>query len=380
MTILVVGPDDQSARLARTLSQHGFAAVGVSSAAEARPQSDTESPELVLCVLDTEDDGDPLSAARTLLADRPWWPVVLVTAHDASAEILAAAMQLGVRDLIVLGHDEDGLAARVAASIERIRDAAPRDGEATQHLGEAQLQQLDRDQRAGRHIQMGMLPPSPMAIDRYRLRHKLFPSLLLSGDFVDYFRITDHHFAFYMADVSGHGASSAFVTVLLKNFSRRLRREYRPRMLKFPGEVLAWLNRELLDNQIEKHVAMFLGVVDTSSDRLAYANGGHFPPPILCDQAGVRFIDVPGKPVGLFRDPEYASLETRLAARASLFLVSDGVLELMDVGSLASKEQRLLAAAEQCHASSDELWQVLEIESRLPGPDDVSCLTVSKEA
>ena len=37
---------------------------------------------------------------------------------------------------------------------------------------------------------------------------------MLSGDFVDYFRITDRHFAFYMADVSGHGASSAFVTVL----------------------------------------------------------------------------------------------------------------------------------------------------------------------
>ncbi|MEJ2130358.1 MAG: SpoIIE family protein phosphatase, partial [Gammaproteobacteria bacterium] len=116
------------------------------------------------------------------------------------------------------------------------------------------LRELQKDQRAGRHIQMGMLPPSPMAIEQYRLSHRIIPSLFLSGDFVDYFRITEKHFVFYIADVSGHGASSAFVTVLLKNFSRRLRREYKVRMLNRPGEILSRLNQELLDNALEKHV------------------------------------------------------------------------------------------------------------------------------
>ena len=197
----------------------------------------------------------------------------------------------------------------------------------------AQLREFQRDQRAGRYIQMGMLPPSPMAIERYRLRHKLFPSLMLSGDFVDYFRITDRHFAFYMADVSGHGASSAFVTVLLKNFSRRLRREYRPKMLKAPGEILAALNRELLDNQLDKHVAIFIGVIDLADDTLAYANGGHFPAAILCDDSGCRYLEVAGKPVGLFEGVSWVSNREPLRGPLTLAMVSDGVLEIMGAGA-----------------------------------------------
>ena len=47
------------------------------------------------------------------------------------------------------------------------------------------------------------------------------PSLYLSGDFLDYQRYNDRFSAFYFADVSGHGASSAFVTVLLKYLCNR---------------------------------------------------------------------------------------------------------------------------------------------------------------
>jgi len=219
-----------------------------------------------------------------------------------------------------------------------------------------------------------------MVIDRYRLRHKLYPSLMLSGDFVDYFRITDRHFAFYMADVSGHGASSAFVTVLLKNFSRRLRREYRPKMLKAPGEILAALNRELLDNRLDKHVAIFIGVVDLLDDTLAYANGGHFPSAILCDDSGCRYLEIAGKPVGLFEGVSWASNQQPLRGPLTLAMASDGALEIMGQVPLAQKEQRLLDAVQRTRSQGTELWQVLGLEQREAGPDDIACLVITKEA
>ena len=203
-------------------------------------------------------------------------PALLLVEHLPSGAELMEAMALGINEVVIWPSSDEQLSVVVERNLKRGR--ARRTTDPALHQ---QMRDLERDQRAGHYIQMGMLPPNPMAIDRYRLRHKILPSLMLSGDFVDYFRITDQHFVFYIADVSGHGASSAFVTVILKNFSRRLRREYHPRMLTDPGEILVWLNREILENEIDKHVAMFIAVVDLTTDVITYANAGHFRTPCM---------------------------------------------------------------------------------------------------
>ena len=365
MTLLVVDPDDvTSSALMHTLSQLGFVVTRISAAAALAPLIARQRPELVLCPY-LPNRTHPLELVETILAQDPTLPVAIVTQGDLDKSAVIEALRSGVVDVLELGDAVD--LARVIDSAIGRGSRGIRDGVAVNPddaRTRAQLREFQRDQRAGRYIQMGMLPPSPMAIDRYRLRHKLYPSLMLSGDFVDYFRITDRHFAFYIADVSGHGASSAFVTVLLKNFSRRLRREYRPKMLKAPGEILAALNRELLDNQLDKHVAVFIGVIDLVDDTLAYANGGHFPPAMLCDDGGCRYLEAAGKPVGLFENVSWNSNRETLRGGLSLAMVSDGVLEIMGALSLAQKEQRLLDAVQLARAEGTELWQVLGLDQR----------------
>ena len=223
---------------------------------------------------------------------------------------------------------------------------------------------------------MGMLPPNPMAIDRFRLQHRIIPSLILSGDFVDYFRITDRYFALYVADVSGHGASSAFVTVLLKNFSRRLRREYRPSMIDEPGEILSWFNRELLEQKIDKHVVMILAVGDLETDRLRIVNAGHFPPAIKVDEDGARFVEQRGRPVGLFDEVEFEATTISFAPGERLVLFSDGVLDAMPDVDLPHKESRLLRAAE--NEGMDDIWQALHLQESA-ARDDMTCLTMVRE-
>jgi serine phosphatase RsbU (regulator of sigma subunit) len=200
--------------------------------------------------------------------------------------------------------------------------------------------------------------------------------MILSGDFVDYFRITDRYFAFYMADVSGHGASSAFVTVLLKNFSRRLRREYRPSMIEQPGEILTWINRELLDQKIDKHVVMILAVGDLEEDRLRIVNAGHFPPAILVDEDGARFIEQRGRPLGLFDDVSYEPESISFTPGERLVLFSDGILDAMDDLQLSQKETRLLHAAGQ--DGMDEIWGALHLVE-VAARDDMTCLTLMRE-
>jgi hypothetical protein len=388
MTLLVVDPDDAaSAALTDTLSRLGFSVSRISDVAALPAILNGGHLELILCPYQSA-TARPLGIAEATLGVDPTLPVAIVARGGLDKRAVLDALRLGLIDVFEPDELGEGLGPRIDHAIGRaarlVPPTPPNATDAQLRIEDAQtraqLREFERDQRAGRYIQMGMLPPSPMAIDRYRLRHKLFPSLMLSGDFVDYFRITDRHFAFYIADVSGHGASSAFVTVLLKNFSRRLRREYRPKMLKAPGEILAALNRELLDNQLDKHVAVFIGIVDLADDSLAYANGGHFPSAILIDDDGARYLEAAGKPVGLFEGAVWQSDRTALKGPLMLAMVSDGIFEQMGTIALAAKEQRLLDAVQTARSQGTDLWNVLGLEQRRAGPDDVACLVITKEA
>ncbi len=379
MTLLVIDADEAAAELlSETLAGLGFSIARARDPAQAATHAEREPIELILLAT-LPALAATIAAIESISLVLPGVPVALISRTTMTKPELLAAIRRGVVDVFELDV-ESNLAELIDNAItqSRRRQATSTTADQQARGVEVQLRELQRDQRAGRYIQMGMLPPSPMAVDDYRLRHKIFPSLMLSGDFVDYFRISDRQFVFYMADVSGHGASSAFVTVLLKNFSRRLRREFRPQMLKKPGEILVWLNRELLDNKIDKHVAIFVGVIDPKSGELTYANGGHFPSAFVADERGARLLELPGKPVGLFREVTWESRRESLGQRFVLVLLSDGVLEVMGAKGLAEKQAELEQAVGECYATGKTIWQTLHLEDRHPGPDDMACLMVTR--
>jgi len=367
MSLVVVDPDeDASASFCEQLKLLGYDPIPVTDLKLAIEICEHSHAELLIC--------SEFDWAKQLAATDRRLPVVVTSQQDPSSETLLDAMRNGISDLWRLPVDDDFLAHRIQTILARSQQ--------TQSQAEARLNQyvadLHRDQRAGRYIQMGMLPPNPMAIEHYRLQHRIVPSLILSGDFVDYFRLTDRYFAFYIADVSGHGASSAFVTVLLKNFSRRLRREYRPTMLHEPGEILEWINRELLEQNIDKHVVIVFAIGDLEQNSVCLVNAGHFPPAILVNEAGASFVEQRGKPVGLFDVVKYESRTVKLAAGDRLVFFSDGVLDAMDGMDLSQKEAVLLRAAGES-AEMDAIWAKLGITEDAV-PDDMTCLTVRRES
>ena len=370
MSIVVMDDDDESAAsLIQRLSELGYQV----TRGRVGRLATLDAIELFVCGFHAQGNLEELVAPIAQRLERI--PAVLAAIARPTAADLTLAMSLGFTDVVQWPLDGDALEAVLERNLRRSRTRRMTDPRLFQ-----QMSDLERDQRAGRYIQMGMLPPNPMAIDQYRLRHRIHPSLLLSGDFVDYFRIGDDHFVFYIADVSGHGASSAFVTVILKNFSRRLRREYRPRMLQQPGEILVALNREILDNNIDKHVAMFVGVVDLRTNELCYANAGHFPHAIHVSDGEASLLELAGKPIGLFDEVAYISATAAIGEGDNLVLLSDGVLEVMTESGLEKKERRLMRGAVECDADIDRLWTGVGVDASVAGPDDMTCLMVTCEA
>ena len=301
---------------------------------------------------------------------KPGIAVVYATAEPLVVDQVLACLRWGIDDVWALPLSEGALVQHAMEVTQRVQ----RNVAQINHQVQEVRQELERDQRAGQYIQLGMLPPNPMGIGHFRLQHRIEPSLILSGDFIDYFQITERHFACYVADVSGHGSSSAFVTVLLKNFSRRLRREYRNSMLTDPGEVLSWINTELIDQQIDKHVAMFFAIVDMHKNELRYVNAAHFPPAMIKTVDGLTHLEQKGKPLGLFPDIKYKALAVDFPQGSNVVVFTDGVLDLLSGVSLVDKEKNL-AQIVASNNDMDGIWSSLD-PSKL-GPDDVSCLLIS---
>ena len=299
--------------------------------------------------------------------------------HLPTQRNMVDAMRLGARDVIECSHGFAQAEAQIRALLARFEADEFESGELKRHL-----QEIERDQESGRFIQRRLLPATPFDIGAWHISHRLVPSLMLSGDFVDYFRLDDDCFCFYMADVSGHGASSAFVTVMIKDFVRRLARTEVEAVIEDPSCVLSALNQDLLLNDISrigKHVSMHIGVVDMARRRLRYANAGHFPTLLVSEASETRFLEQAGRPLGLFPEASYQSETYSLDASQSvlILLISDGVLELMGRQPLPNKEAALKNLAGRCRPEGQNVWEEPEFDENFQCRDDVSFLSLHSQ-
>ncbi len=155
-----------------------------------------------------------------------------------------------------------------------------------------------------------------MVLNGYVFSHTVIPSLYLSGDFTDYFTVGKNHVMFFMADVSGHGSSSAFATVLLKNLFARKRSDYLRRdddTIMHPVAMLQHVNKELLDLGVDKFATMVVGLLDMQKNSLRYSVAGHLPLPVLVSEAGARYLEGEGSTVGIMEDAVYEEHVDRAA-------------------------------------------------------------------
>ncbi len=329
---------------------------------------------LVRAVIETDSDW-----IDTLVEAVAPGPVVLLSDAPDPQQVIWA-LRHGVSDFFTLPiQDRVALGKSLKRHVARakvILDNAYYRRELEQSLG-----LLKEDQQAGRHVQRKMLPPKEMVINDYRFEYQIAPSLFLSGDFIDFFRISDSLTMFYLADISGHGASSAFVTVLLKNMTNRLLRNYN-RGSSFhilsPTDVLVRINKELLETGLGKHLTIFIGLLDRIENTLQYGVGGHYPMPILQQNGKAEFLAGTGMPVGLFDDAQFDGRIVELEDNFTLTLFSDGILEVLDLPSLKEKEQMLLDVAARGYDGLTDLAVALGVDRLEDAPDDIAVLSVSR--
>ena len=241
---------------------------------------------------------------------------------------------------------------------------------------------LKQDHEAGGRMQYRLLPPRVMQFEDYEFSRYLLPSMYLSGDFVDYFELRDGIVGFYLADVSGHGTSSAFVTVILKNLIDTRVEKYLGNgddIILDPGAFVQMLNAELLRDNLGKYLTIFFGILDMKNGMLRYANCGHNPLPLLRKPGGnAQYCGASASPLGMFSNMDFPVDSLQIDPGDSLLLVSDGILEVFTDGTMKQRKEVLRGAIVDRELSIAGIIDHFGLEEIEELPDDITFLMIRR--
>ncbi|HSX19685.1 MAG TPA: PP2C family protein-serine/threonine phosphatase, partial [Gammaproteobacteria bacterium] len=193
----------------------------------------------------------------------------------------------------------------------------------------------------------------------------------------------DDQVAVYLADVSGHGASSAFITILLKGMIAKYTMQYHAKhddTILNPSKLMAAVSDEFFVAKLGKYLTLVYGVLNTKSGEFVYGIGGHYPNPILYKKDGsTKLLEGGGFPIGVKHGVEYQAQQIKLLPGEHIVMFSDGVMEVFMPGhNLTQKEEGLLAAVRMSKGDIGALLRTCAVTTTTnkAQPDDITLLVL----
>jgi len=380
-TVLLVD-DDPMVRAAMTamLSQPGTTVVQAEDGASGIAAARKIQPDIVL--LDLNMPGMPgIEVLPVLVGEFPSMPVVVVSGQS-SMEDAIEALRRGAWDYIIKPVFNTEILSHVMnralekAALRKKNEEYRRDLENTNSRLSEALAELRDDQAAGRALQFQLMPPDDVQIGPCHFSRRLHPSRLLSGDFIDYFPLGPRHAGFFLADVAGHGAASALITGIVSTLIGKYRSTLSrgDDTILHPDRLLTLLDRDIDALGMDRHVTLIYGVFDFEQPRLVMSNASMFPYPVLSDRQGSRFVDCPGRALGLFGDGRHGRCEVPIHSSGTLVLATDGIYERID-GTFETKQMTFLALGETC-ANLDAMEEKLGLGDGVALRDDIALLKI----
>jgi HD-like signal output (HDOD) protein len=194
--------------------------------------------------------------------------------------------------------------------------------------------ELNRELELARKVQKSLLPPCEAGIPGVVGLN--LSAKAVSGDFYDYYQLTDGRVAFCLADVSGKGMNAALLMAKSASLFRCLGKG-----IHDPGKLLGMLNREIFETSIHgMFVTMVAGVLDIESGEVTLSSAGHLPALHMGPAALMGEYPAGAPPLGIVQDSQFVN-QTFALDGGCLYLYTDGLLEAR-VGNLRLEEEGLL--------------------------------------
>lgn len=202
---------------------------------------------------------------------------------------------------------------------------------------------IDRELEFARSIQHSAIPtvfPPYPGHSEFDIYATMDTAKEVGGDFYDFYFVGENRLGFLIADVSGKGIPAAMFMMTAKTIIKGYAESGKP-----VDEVFTTANEKLCEsNDAGMFVTAWMGVLDTVTGKVEFANAGHNPP--LVRHAGGGFEYLRSKPCFIIAGMDgikYRKNEFTLAPGDEIYLYTDGVTEATDSENNLYGEERLLA-------------------------------------
>jgi sigma-B regulation protein RsbU (phosphoserine phosphatase) len=300
------------------------------------------------------------------------------TGSEMVAPMLSGGKVIGLFNLESDAKDSYGdkdlrllrtFAAQAAVSIERAR------------LYEEQQtkQEIEQELQLARTVQHFFTPRRSRRVGPFTLAGRYYPSLELSGDYVDFFPMREPFFAFAIADVAGKGVPAS---IIMSSF-RAILHTVAPHFTS-ARNVAQRANEILLETvRPRDFVTAFIGVLNTQTGEVTYCNAGHNPPILMKKDGSHELLETGGPILGVFDNLELDQGKFHLEYEL-LFCYTDGTVDATDSAEEPFgmdrlleflREHRRFAAGRICTALHRRLKQHVQDMPRL---DDMTFLVLKR--
>lgn len=194
---------------------------------------------------------------------------------------------------------------------------------------QAERGRADRELDLARRVHQRLFPAFHEN-ERFRLFARRLPENRTDGDLYDVIRLREGDAGVFLADVSGHGISSAMMGAALKISLGQAPYQVR----KDPQALMNYLDRALARDFDSHHASAIYVMFQFAAARVQIANAGH--PALLYAPAGGSFSEIAtqGAVLGFeLQDPVAPMVERPLFPGDRFLLYTDGLIEYESPGN-----------------------------------------------
>jgi serine phosphatase RsbU (regulator of sigma subunit) len=209
---------------------------------------------------------------------------------------------------------------------------------------------------------------------------KYIPSDFLSGDLYDVWKISENKVSVLIADVCGHGVSSALIATFMKATLKELVNDK-----STTGEIFSKLNNRLVDIlPLDMYVSAFIVIIDIDEKTIEYSSAGH-PAQLYYNTETKKINETKGMGdtlLSIIPNVSYKTYQRSFNQGDRLLLFTDGIYELRkDNGEIFGRKKFYNLVEKYISLPKDEILNKIiknayEITERNFLEDDVNIILI----